>query len=121
MIFRKAKGHAPLPDKYLGFSSLSSLPLHSRPFSLSVAASTLQTQTYRQAAAAVRGFWYLLLGHHVSYRKLFRVFRDMETAENKADELFRSVLVKFPKSVKLLHLFSSYVEIIKKDPIRAQR
>ncbi|GAX73194.1 hypothetical protein CEUSTIGMA_g647.t1 [Chlamydomonas eustigma] len=73
--------------------------------------------TYHKAALmASQTFWRLLLKEHISLVVLSTAFRKIESMEVMADQTYKTVLARYPNSVKLLRTYANFLETVKNDP-----
>ena len=73
---------------------------------------------HRGALRANRRFWRLLIHHAISFRELSIAFESMDKTEAKADRTYRSVLERYPKSVKLLRAYAGFLEEARKADLK---
>lgn len=77
---------------------------------------------YHQAAlVANRSFWELLVRTNISFADLSKKFYEMDEREKRADECYRLVLGKFPKSVKLLKAYSAFLDEVRNDMLGSKK
>lgn len=69
---------------------------------------------------AIRSFWRHLLHRDVAFVTLSSAFHQMDLTEAKADKVYRSVLERYPKSVKLLRIYGRFLEDVKNDPVSSR-
>lgn len=67
-------------------------------------------QSHMAALKAIRSFWRELLKKDVSFNGLSRAFHNMDLTEAKAEKVYRMVLERYPKSVKLLRTYGKFLE-----------
>lgn len=62
-------------------------------------------KSHRAALRSNRRFWRLLVRSEVAFRHLSEAFVSMDSTELRADRAYRSILERYPKSVKLKRAF----------------
>ena len=72
---------------------------------------------HRGALRANRRFWRLLIHSEISFRELSVAFDSMDKTEAKADRTYRSVMERYPKSVKLLRSYAGFLEEVRRRPL----
>lgn len=76
---------------------------------------------HQQALVANRSFWELLVRTTISFADLSKKFYEMDEREKRADECYRVVIGKFPKSVKLLKAYSSFLDEVRNDMLGSKK
>ena len=52
---------------------------------------------------------------------MLQAFTQMHQSESRAEEIYKVVILKYPKSVKILRAYVRFLREIKNDPWKAQR
>ena len=52
---------------------------------------------------------------------MLQAFTQMHRSETRAEEIYKVVILKYPKSVKILRAYVRFLREIKNDPWKAQR
>lgn len=82
----------------------------------------LQTlSSHRAALRANRSFWRLLGSPRISFYALSFAFKQMDVTETQADAAYRSVIARYPHSVKLLKAFANFLEEVRSNPWEAKK
>ncbi|KAG2449445.1 hypothetical protein HYH02_005592 [Chlamydomonas schloesseri] len=81
----------------------------------------LLVRATQRALASQQAFWKLLLRHKVHLTSLTAAFRSIENAQDLAIRTYRSVLERYPNSVKLLRSYARFQEAVLNNPWRAQQ
>lgn len=76
---------------------------------------------HRSALRATRSFWRLLVSPTILFASLSAAFKQMDETEALADSTYRSVLKKYPKSVKLLRAYAAFLEEVRNNPWAARK
>lgn len=76
---------------------------------------------HQQALVANRSFWELLVRTNISFADLSVKFFEMDEREKRADECYRLVLGKFPKSVKLMKAYASFLDEVRNDMLGSRK
>ncbi|GAB4813128.1 hypothetical protein N2152v2_000174 [Parachlorella kessleri] len=78
-------------------------------------------EVHRQALRANRTFWRLVVRKDVAFGDLTAALAAMDSAEKRADNMFNTVMDRYPNSPKLLQAYALYLESVKSNPSRASR
>ena len=76
---------------------------------------------HRGAMRANRSFWRLLLSREIKMSTLLSSLSAIKSKVQKADLNYRAVLVRYPKSSKLLRAYGKFLADMKNDPTTAQK
>lgn len=71
---------------------------------------------HRLTLKSTRQFWKELLAHHVGFPALVRAMKEIETTEQRTERSYKTALERYPRNVKLLKLYASFLEVVKNDP-----
>ncbi|KXZ56448.1 hypothetical protein GPECTOR_1g400 [Gonium pectorale] len=81
----------------------------------------LVMRAHRAALVAIRNFWQLLLHHTVAFTSLAKALHRIEKSVSVAEGVYRSALVRYPASPKLLRGYGKFLETVKNNPWRAAK
>jgi len=71
---------------------------------------SLATRAHRDALGAVRAFWQQLMQNDISFEDLAANFRLIDAARQRADRIYKTVLVRFPTSARLLRNYAAFLD-----------
>lgn len=69
----------------------------------------------------MRNFWRVLLHSEVSFRGLVKNIRDIKEAQKRAEKTYKTMLERFPTSVKVLRAYAKFLEDVRNDPWAATK
>lgn len=78
-------------------------------------------RAHRNALRANRRFWRLLVHSEIRFRSLSDAFLSMDDTEARATRAYRAVLARYPRSVKILRAYGSFLEEVRDDPWGAKK
>eukprot|EP00898_Chlorokybus_atmophyticus_P008160 jgi/Chlat1/8345/Chrsp8S00675 len=81
----------------------------------------LSLASHKNALKATRRFWRVVMVDNVSFSLLASAFNNIDSAESKADRAYRTVLERYPRSVKLLRSYGHFLEEVRNDPWAARK
>ncbi|DBA94392.1 TPA: hypothetical protein ACH3X1_001997 [Trebouxia sp. C0004] len=81
----------------------------------------LVLQAHSNTLRDIRGFWRELCSKKTTFVSLSEAFTQMHQSETRAEETYKVVILKYPKSVKILRAYVHFLREIKNDPWKAQK
>ena len=78
-------------------------------------------RSHKAVLKANRSFWFGLLHQDVRLNRLTHALLRIDTLTQRVEQNYRSVLERYPKSVRLLRCYASFLEEIQHNPWEASR
>ena len=78
-------------------------------------------RSHKAVLKANRNFWFSLLHQEVKLQRLVAGLRRIDNLTSRVEQNYRSVLERYPKSVRLLRSYANFLEEVRHNPWDASR